>query len=108
MAVADFYSLHEDDDDIADGFRGFDFREDDYEVELEDTCLLEFAINRYNEDNDQKGFEFVKVIKAAYEHCCLLLYVTFEAKQGGETNPLSRHETEMEFDQVRSNPRITK
>lgn len=40
MAVADFYSLHED-DDIADGFRGFDFREDDYEVELEDTCLLE-------------------------------------------------------------------
>lgn len=66
---------------------------------------LKFAINRYNEDNDRKGFEFVKVIKAAYEHCCLLLYVTFEAKQGGDQPPESPRDGDGV--QVRSNPRIT-
>lgn len=32
----------------------------------------------------EKAFEFVKVVRAAYEICCMVQYIIFQAKQGDE------------------------
>ncbi|KAE9451880.1 hypothetical protein C3L33_16222, partial [Rhododendron williamsianum] len=54
--------------------------------EAVDYCS-KFAINRYNKDNE-KDFEFVKVVKAAHEICCGCSILPFRPSK--ETNPL-RH-----------------